>query len=391
MLLIFSDDWGRHPSSCQHLTKCLLPKHRVTWVNTIGMRSPRLNLATLRRAGERLGQWLQPQTKQAEAANVPHNPQVVSPRMWPWFTRVHDRWLNQKLLTSALKPLVQQANEPVIAITTIPVIADLMGTLPVERWLYYCVDDFSTWPGLDQRTMERMERDVIARCDGIVAASEILQQRIAQQGRTSELLTHGVDLSCWQATADMPSPAALHGLARPLVVFWGVIDPRLNIEWVQHLSRELTTGTILLVGPHDDPPALLQTLPNVKTMPAWPFAELPALGQAASVLIMPYADLPVTRAMQPLKLKEYMATGKPVVVSDLPATRSWSDCVDVATNAEMFATSVLNRIEHGISPQQHQQRQRLLAESWETKAEQFEQWIFTPLVNDHRNPAESLP
>ena len=48
-LLVFSDDWGRHPSSCQHLVRHLLPRRRVTWVNTIGMRPPRLDLATAKR------------------------------------------------------------------------------------------------------------------------------------------------------------------------------------------------------------------------------------------------------------------------------------------------------------------------------------------------------
>ena len=45
-LLVFADDWGRHPSSCQHLVRRLLDRHQVYWVNTIGTRTPRLNLAT---------------------------------------------------------------------------------------------------------------------------------------------------------------------------------------------------------------------------------------------------------------------------------------------------------------------------------------------------------
>ena len=67
-----------------------------------------------------------------------------------------------------------------------------------------------------------------------------------------------------------------------------------------------------------------------------PFEELPRLAREAGVLVMPYADLPVTRAMQPLKLKEYLATGRPVVVRDLPATRPWADCLDLADTAEEF-------------------------------------------------------
>ena len=72
--------------------------------------------------------------------------------------------------------------------------------------------------------------------------------------------------------------------------------------------------------PKADPePGLIQT-PRVVYVPPLPYEALPGLAREASVLVMPYADLPVTWAMQPLKLKEYLATGKPAVVRDLPAT-----------------------------------------------------------------------
>ena len=101
------------------------------------------------------------------------------------------------------------------------------------------------------------------------------------------------------------------------------------------------------------------------------FSTLPALARAAATLIMPYADLPVTRAIQPLKLKEYLATGRPVVVRSLPATRPWADCLDLAEDAESFARLVVRRVEEGCSEDQTRARSRLQGENWETKAEQF--------------------
>jgi hypothetical protein len=89
---------------------------------------------------------------------------------------------------------------------------------------------------------------------------------------------------------------------------------------------------------------------------------------------MPYADLPVTRAMQPLKLKEYLATGRPVVVRDLPATRGWGDCCDLADTPEAFAAAVLRRLESGMPEGQRAARGRLGGESWAEKARQFEAW-----------------
>ena len=57
ILFCFADDWGRHPSSCQHLIKRLMDRYLVTWVNTIGTRTPRFDLATIRRGVGKVKQW----------------------------------------------------------------------------------------------------------------------------------------------------------------------------------------------------------------------------------------------------------------------------------------------------------------------------------------------
>jgi hypothetical protein len=91
---------------------------------------------------------------------------------------------------------------------------------------------------------------------------------------------------------------------------------------------------------------------------------------------MPYADLPVTRAMQPLKLKEFLATGRPVVVRDLPATRPWADCLDVADTPRSFSEAVRLRLQTGLPEQQKVGRARLAGESWAEKAILFRRWTW---------------
>ncbi len=72
--------------------------------------------------------------------------------------------------------------------------------------------------------------------------------------------------------------------------------------------------------------------------------------------------------MQPLKLKEYLATGKPVVVNRLPSTDEWSDCLDAAETPAQFSRMVRERIKDGIPAPQVTARTRLQQESWKSKA-----------------------
>jgi glycosyltransferase involved in cell wall biosynthesis len=179
----------------------------------------------------------------------------------------------------------------------------------------------------------------------------------------------------------------LEGLERPLILFWGVIDRRMDIAFLERLANDLVGGTIVLIGPESDPDPALARLPRVVRHPALPIAALPEIARAARVLIMPYADLPVTRAMQPLKLKEYLATGLPVVVRDLPATRSWADALDLAETPEAFSRAVSERLTTGPPEPQRQARARLAGESWTAKARTLERWL---LADDeaaaHRTP-----
>ncbi|WP_197456038.1 glycosyltransferase [Stieleria neptunia] len=331
--------------------------------------------------------------------------------------------MNRNLLAKQLR----DAAEGAVAITTIPIVADLVGKLPVKSWVYYCVDDFSVWPGLDGKTLGRLEDELIAKVDRTIAVSDHLVDSLASRNCHAELLTHGVDLNFWQNERLDPSgeslerevaeggkearsqtrpPARDSRLATrispgylepgtwnlelpspdsPLILFWGVVDRRMNAEWVLALADSLDAGKIVLAGPQQDPDPRLLGHTRIEMPGSLPFDELPKLARAAEVLIMPYADLPVTRAMQPLKLKEYLATGKPVVVAPLPATEDWKAFLQVAGDAQEFVRMVHERVsgegdETGDAERGQELCQRLEAESWQAKAQRLLEWIENPVV-----------
>jgi len=406
-ILVFADDWGRHPSSAQHLMRYRPTGYELHWVNTIGTRPPRWDLSTARRAWGKVRGWLTPR-RGAASERQPRNtnraapvvqanaPIVHQPLMWPSFGSKWSRRLNQACLLRALRPIVESLPMPPIVFTTLPLTADLVGRLPAQRWIYYCVDDFSCWPGYDGATMARMERDLAPACEVAIAVSTTLQEHLKAFGHDAPLLTHGVDLKFWQApaqeppllslltTGDMPSKSGwnagerLSQLPRPWILFWGVIDRRMDTEFVQQLSQNLGHGSLIFLGPEEDPDPAWLTGANVHRFGPQPFESLPQWAAAADVLMMPYIDAPVTRAMQPLKLKEFLATGRPVVVRDLPAVEPWRDGLDACSQPMAFADAVLKRVRTGLPPEQQQARERLTQESWSAKAEQLFRWALGP-------------
>lgn len=397
VLLVFADDYGRHPSSTQHIVNRLPATWRVVWVNTIGTRRPRLCRADIRRAWGKVQQWRARRGGESSASaartETPPNVRAINPPMWPSFHTPLARRLNRWMMARAIRPALEQAvaeapaaspPPPVSALTALPVTADLVGRLPVDNWVYYMVDDFGAWPGLDGEAMRLMDARQLDAVDRVAAVSEPLARRAEAHRRRVARITHGVDLEHWRADrvdADdnhdhdrcHPLAQSLRSSDRPTAVFWGLIDARLDVEAVESLCAQWR-GRVLLVGPTQGEPDRLAAIEGVELTGPVPYATLPKIAAAADVLIMPYAATAATRAMQPLKLMEYLATDRPVVCLALPSTRAWADAADVVTRGA-FAERVRLRAVEGLPAGQREARRRLAAESWAAKADAMRRLI----------------
>ncbi|MBX2851978.1 MAG: hypothetical protein KTR15_09560 [Phycisphaeraceae bacterium] len=375
-LIVFADDWGRHPSSSQHLIRELLPQYPTLWVNTVGTRVPKLSLADLQRGYGVLASWLGSRAP-TSSAKYPDGFRLVAPKMYPGYRNPLQRWFNRAQVARTVRAL-RRPNHRCVVITTLPTTADLIGHLGADRWLYYCVDDYAQWPGSDHTVMRQMERELFQRVDAVAAVSEVLESKAA--GLTKHppaRLEHGVDALQWSTPRiETQLAPSWPDDRKPIALFWGLIDERMDVEWVKALAADQQTQ-VVMAGP--------EALGASASIGFWSLAlgpiahaDLPAYAAASNVLIMPYTDAPVTRAMQPLKLKEYLATMKPVVVRDLPSTRPWADCCDLASDSETFVRVVQERSKTGTPQQQIEARnRRLTSESWTATAAQLAELINT--------------
>lgn len=374
-LLIFSDDYGRHPSSCQHLVNILMHDRPVLWVNTLGTRRPRLSLQDLRRGFGKLHRWAS--FKQSRARD--ERPVILNPMMWPTMSSRPARWINARLLARSINHAIgEHLDQLPIAITTVPIVADLPGRLNVRSWLYYCVDDYTTWPGLDHASLIPMEQKLLRAMDGVAAVSPALGQRLADAGHTPRLITHGVDLARWgclpELIADHPILRQIQSLPGPHAIFWGLIDSKLDHTALANLSSRWP-GSIILIGPTQGSMTELRRIPKLHLTGPLPHDLLPHAAALADLLLMPYIDHPALHASQPLKLMEYLATIKPVLCGDIAPARIWADCCRIASPSD-FGAAAIDLLNHPPKPELLARRyQRLKSQSWLAKAGLMDQML----------------
>jgi glycosyltransferase involved in cell wall biosynthesis len=164
----------------------------------------------------------------------------------------------------------------------------------------------------------------------------------------SAVIPCGIEPEEWLAPG--PAPDWFAALPRPRMLYVGTLDPRVDVEQVQAISKAQPEGSVVLVGPSPEPEHYdgLRALPNVTIRPPVRRAELPGLVAAADVGLIPHVRSVQTEAMSPLKLYEYLAAGLPVASIDLPGVASvCPERTALAHGTEDFAAAVERALELG--------------------------------------------
>lgn len=359
-LLVFGEDWGAHPSSTQHLVARLAERRRVLWVNSIGLRRPRLSVRDLGRAAGKLGAALAGGRGRAPApAPFP----LAQPLVLPMARGRAARAANRALLGRALRPALARAGlrRPVVW-AALPSAVQALGALGEAAVVYYCGDDFGALAGVDHAAALEMEAELAARADLILAASPALAARFP--AAKTRLLPHGADLDLFGTQA--PPAPELSGDA-PVAGYYGSIAAWLDLDLLAATARLLPHWRFVLAGPVATDTAALAGLANVALIGPRPHAALPGLAQHWTAGIIPFRDTPQIRACNPLKLREYLAAGRPVVATPFPALQPYAAHLAVARDAAGFAAAL--EASRRDTPDGMRARQASVAgESWAARA-----------------------
>ena len=181
----------------------------------------------------------------------------------------------------------------------------------------------------------------------------------------------------------MAIPAEIADLPRPIIGFHGLLADWIDYELLKKVAEHFHDGSLVLIGKTNvDAERKIKTLDGVRNiylLGRKPYAELPAYCKGFDVALNPFAINELTLAANPLKVREYLAAGLPVVSTDIPEVRILDDVL-VGTSHEDFIT----KIEHALASAKsgEQVSDRVRHESWEAKVEELRELC----VGSQRSP-----
>jgi len=365
------DWWYHHPHSKAHLMRNFARAgNKVIFVNSISMGLPALaHKDLLPRIKRKLGSYSKLARQTEEGITV------VSPASLPFFGTAAARKVNRRLLAAQIGKLARSRGltKPILWIA-IPTAAEMIGALDEAAVVYQVSDkydantmDHATDPSL----IRRLHEHAIDAADLVFYSGRKLFSEATHGCERSYLLEQGVDFDHWRRVADgglavAPKVAAI---PRPRLGYFGAIEPWLvDQELIKRAARERPEWQWIFIG-NKSRGLEIEGLPNTHFLPPVPYAELPNYAAGFDVCVLPWeTEQSFTSYGSAIKVREYLATGKPVVIAPLPEYEPLSDVLRIARSRNDFLRMVEEALGEKNSEAAIKRQAAVASGTWDARA-----------------------
>jgi len=333
-VLCFGHDWSGDPLSKTHLMRLMARNNRVLWINSIGYRRVTASKRDFKRVAQKLQHFLQP------VREVERNLFVLGPIAVPLYDVPAVQRLNRELLRYQVRAAQRKLGfESPLNFVFNPTASVVAGSLGERKVIYYCVDEFTAYTDAGTQGLVRLEEQLLRRADLVIVSAETLRKSKAAYNSRVELVRHGVQFEAFRKALDPSTvvPAELQGLPRPIIGYFGLMaDDWIDVELLVKVAERFSHGSLVLLGKVTTDMSQVTRLPNVHLLGRKPFEELPGYCKGFDVALNAFPINGVTLNANPLKVREYLAAGLPVVSSKIPEVEVLGDLVHVAADHDDF-------------------------------------------------------
>ena len=244
--------------------------------------------------------------------------------------------------------------------------ADYVGTLGEDAAIYYCVDEWSMFGYLNREQTVAAETLLLQKVDAVFAINAALADAKRAQNEHTFLAPHGVDHAQFARALDptLAVPADLEALPHPRIGFYGTLRDWVDLDLIAYLAKQRPSWSIALIGQALDDLGPLRDLPNVHLLGQKKHDELPAYCKGFDVGLIPYRLGERMQFVNPLKLREYLSAGVPVVSTAVPEVLRYAHLAHVAHDPPSFLAAVERALGEGDPAARAARSAAMTSETW---------------------------
>lgn len=372
-IIAFSKDWEDDPTSNHHVLRELAGNRRVLWLNSVATRQPSLSSGRdLRRVGRKLSEFVR------GPRNVENSLYVFTPIVLPFPHSSVARRLNRAILRLTLRALRRRLGLRDFQLWTfLPNVADYVGTLGESLSVYYCVDEHSMYTSFDTERTLVAERELLARVDCVFAINKPLLEAKRRLNSEMHYSPHGVSHALFAQALDPVTevPRDLARLPGPVLGFYGTLEDWVDFDLIAEIARRRPDWSIVLIGQVLTDTSAVDGIRNVHIIGRRRHNELPSYCKGFDVGLIPYRISDQLPFRNPIKLREYLSAGLPVVATEVPEVRKYERWCTVAKGAEEFVSAVDAALAGDSQELRRARSQAMEGEKWEARVAEISRVI----------------
>lgn len=357
-IVYFGNDWfAENRTSSHHIARRLAAITDVLYIDTPGIRAPRASGRDVRKLWRKLSAALEPPRRVQDRLHLMTLPQIPFRRL-P-LVGAANRILGRYLVLRAIRKLGFRRRISWFVVVHPGMLA---GTLGEEATVYYCTDDHAAFPGVDPKTIQPIDDYLTRVADVVFVAPPKLLEAKQALNPNCQYSPHGVDAEMFAKASDPAVLAAepARALKHPVIGYFGNLGQWLDYDLLLGLAKARPDWTFLFVGFAAADVSALAACPNVVLAGPKPYETLPLWARAFDVAIVPYRLTRQVQHCSPLKLREYLASGKPVVTVRAPETDRYLDIVYIAETVPEFLCAIERALAED-SPERVRARQQAVS------------------------------
>ncbi len=364
-IICFAKEWSEDPTSNNHVMLSLARENKVLWLNSIAMRRPTFT------SSRDLGKvWHKLRSFFRGAEHQAPNLWVVTPIVLPFPHNKLAIAINRCILRAIIGYYRRKFGMRDFQLWTfLPNAVEYVGKLGESLVVYYCTDEWSGFTYLDGQKMSAMERQLMKRADVCFMTAHSLLESKKDINPNTFLSSHGVDHAHFaKALAPGTSiPREIASLPHPIIGFFGLIQEWIDLDLLATMARRHADWSIVLIGKGIVDASALEGLPNIYLLGRRPYGALPGYCRAFDVGIIPFEVNELTRNVNPIKLREYLSAGLPVVSTDLPEVTFYADEAYIARGHGEFIRKVEQAIREDSAESRRRRSDSMRGETWEAR------------------------
>jgi hypothetical protein len=375
------DYWNSNPGSPVQLMEAAHARgHRILWINNIGMNMPRLRKSGFfRRVGLKLKSWAR-WLGRARTDFFVLTPIILPLFGKPLLEKWNERWL---LFQIRLAYRLLGLKRP-LAVVCIPSFGAILPKLDHSSMIYYYTDKFDSYRDIKAKeSIQRRDRITFETADLVLCSSRLIYDECRAKREGVSYFPHAVDFERFDAVlkADTIEPADIAAIEHPRIGYFGSLTDSNDLELVRYCAVEDPSLHFVLIGRVLGDYSSISVLPNVHLLGMKPYEEIPLYGKYFDVGFMNWKLTEWIRHSSPVKTKEYLGLGLPVVSVPIEELeREYEGLVDLASNGPEFLAAIRKALAEDNSDLREQRRDRVRGDSWPAQLES----MFTDLEGVRR-------